>query len=100
MRRSPDQVDLLVLGTVNASLKRRISADDLSRCLRSADPEPWLVHVAAYFGEVSPDLVLEFAHKHGVDREHLARAYSSTKSRTGMVNAELEARLDTLAHAS
>ncbi|MGJ3265000.1 MAG: hypothetical protein ACFE0R_17375 [Salinarimonas sp.] len=95
-----DRIDLLVLGTVNASLKRQISADELSRCLRSADPEPWLVHVATFFGEVSPGLVVDFARAHDVDRRRLSRAYAATKARTGIVNAELEARLDTLAHAS
>ncbi|GGK31609.1 hypothetical protein GCM10011322_17710 [Salinarimonas ramus] len=89
-----------MLGTVNAPLKRQISASDLSRCLVSADPDPWLVHVAAYFNELSTDLILEFAHVHDVDGAQLERAYAATRSRTGMVNPELEARFDAMAHSS
>lgn len=100
MSSSLERTDLLVLGTVNAPLKRQIAPNDLVRCLSSGDPDPWLVHVAAFFTEVSPDLVVTFADEHGVDRRSLARTYFATKTKTGIVHEQLEARLGRLARAS
>ena len=99
MDEASDRVDLLVLGTVNAALKRRISAEALAHCLRSGDVEPWLVHVAAFFTEVSPNLVLAFARRHGVEQRHLERLYDRITDTTGLRNERLEAFLDALAHA-
>ncbi|WP_349371972.1 hypothetical protein [Salinarimonas sp.] len=95
-----ERTDLLVLGTVNAPLKRQMASTDLVQCLASEDPDPWLVHIAAFFTEVSPDLIVSFADGHGVDRRSLARTYFATKTRTGILHEQLEVRLGRLANPS
>ena len=86
-------VDELVLGTVNASYKREITASALEACLRSAELGDWPVHIASFFTEVSPNLVFSFAALHGISKSELARAYSTMKSKTGEFNPDLESEL-------
>jgi hypothetical protein len=92
-------VDKLVLATVNAPYKRDIAASTLAECLLKADAGDWLVHVATFFTDVSPALVLAFAASHGISRIELAKAYSATKAKTGEQNLDLEAVLEAMAVA-
>ena len=59
-------VDKLVLATVNAPFKRDISAATLRECIAQAKIDEWPVHVAAFFTDVSPSLILDYAAFHGV----------------------------------
>ena len=93
-------VDELVLATVNAPYKRRIDAATLRNCLARRDLDRWLVHVATFFTDVAPDLVFEFADRHGISRSTLAKAYWATKRKTGERNPGLEADLVTMASSA
>ena len=95
-----ERTDLLVLGTVNAPFKRQIGSDELARCVLTGNPDPWLVHVAAYFSDVSPDLILAFAEEHDIGPSRLARSYALVCARTGIRNPSLETRLVPVAHTS
>jgi len=92
--------DKLVLATVNAPYKRAIDARTLAGCLAKAEPGVWSVHLATFFTDVSPKLVLAFATAHGVSKSKLAEAYLVTKKRTGEKNSDLEAELVPLAAAA
>lgn len=86
-------VDSLVLSTTNAPYKRDITVATLAECIFAAEFGDWLVHVAAFFGDVSPDLVLRFASVHGISKSKLAEAYRAMKAKTGQQNPDLEAEL-------
>jgi hypothetical protein len=90
-------VDKLVLATVNAPYRRSISGQTLAECLAAARPNGWTVHVATFFTDVTPRLVLEFAEGHGLSRSDLAQAYFAIKRETGQQNPALEAELGSLA---
>jgi hypothetical protein len=90
-------VDKLVLATVNAPYRRKISGRTLAACLGRAEPADWAVHVATFFTDVSPRLIQAFAAAHGLSRSDLARAYLAMRSRTGERNPDLEAELGALA---
>lgn len=90
-------VDKLVLATINAPYKRDISASKLAECLLTADPGDWLVHVATFFTDVRPALVLAFAASHGISRSKLAEAYSAIRTGTGERNLDLETVLESMA---
>lgn len=90
-------VDQLVLATINAPYKRDISASRLAECLLKADAGGWLVHVATFFTDVRPALVLAFAASHGISRSKLAEAYSAIKTGTGERNVDLETVLEPMA---
>ncbi len=94
------EVDELVLAAVNAPYKRTIGAATLAGRLAKAEPGKWPVHVATFFTDVSPDLVLAFAAAHGLSKSQLARAYLATRRRTGERNGELEAELGSVAAAA
>jgi hypothetical protein len=93
-------VDKLVLTTVNAPCKRDISAAALVECLATAELGSWPVHVAAFFTDVSTELILRFAQTHDVSESALAQAYFAMKSVTGESNPALEAKLGALAPAA
>jgi hypothetical protein len=86
-------VDKLVLATVNAPYKRNIDVATLQACLLKLKLDQWLVHVATFFTDVAPELVFEFAERHGISRTKLAKAYLAMKRRTGEQNPVLEADL-------
>lgn len=90
-------VDKLVLATVNAPYKRAITAATLRDCLVKAKLDHWSVHVASFFTDVAPDLVLRFASNHGISKSKLAEAYFAMKAKTGERNPELGAELVRLA---
>ena len=80
---SKREVEELVLGTTNAPYKRAITATELTRGLVSGKSEPWTVHVATFFTEVKPELILKFAEMHGISRRVLASTYRAMKATTG-----------------
>jgi len=88
-----DRIDSIVLGTVNAPFRRSIDAATLSECLRTRVPGEWIVQVAAFFTDVRPELVLEFAKRHGIETADLARTYRVVSDVSGERNPELEKRL-------
>jgi hypothetical protein len=90
-------VDKLVLATVNAPFKRDISAAALQECIAQAEISKWPVHVATFFTDVSPRLVLSFAAGHGISKSKLAEAYVVVKTKTGERNPDLESELVPLA---
>lgn len=89
--------DRLVLTTVNAPYKRDIDAATLEDRLMTARVDDWAVHVATFFTDVAPDLVLGFADRHGISKPKLAEAYLTMKAKTGERNPTLEAVLAPLA---
>lgn len=97
----PDQeVDQLVLSTTNAPYKKVISATQLAKHLASSKVGAWHVHVATFFTDVRPELILKFAAKHGVSNSDLATTYRAVKAATGEANPRLEAALEQLAPAA
>lgn len=90
-------IDRLVLGTTNAPYRRTIEAADLVARLTSRDWQNWIAHVATFFTEVRPELVLEFARLHAIPIQDLAASYRSMKSATGESNPALERALERLA---
>ncbi len=93
-------VDKLVLATVNAPYKRSIDAVTLRDCLAKLDLNPWLVHIATFFTDVAPELVLKFSDQHGIGRSKLAKAYLAMKQKTGERNPVLETDLVLMASSS
>jgi hypothetical protein len=93
-------LDGLVLGTTNAPYRRSIGASEMVACLTSGESGPWLVHVATFFTEVRPELVLGFAERHGISMAELASAYQAMKAATGEANSDLETALVQLAPAA
>ena len=84
------RTDRLVLGTVNASLRREIDADTLAALLRSASTTTHLPWLAVFFSEVSATLVMEFAVHHGIGHEELGLAYQKVREATQETNRALE----------
>jgi excisionase family DNA binding protein len=99
-RISKREVDELVLGTTNAPYKRSITAAQLSSRLASGKSEPWKVHVATFFTDVKPELILKFAEIHDISKLVLASTYRRMKAETGEANPALEAVLGQLASAA
>ena len=93
LRPDASAVDKIVLATVNAPYKRSIDAATLQHSLAKLDLDHWLVHVATFFTDVTPELVFEFADQHGISRLALAKAYQAMKRRTGERNPNLETDL-------
>jgi hypothetical protein len=94
---SVHEVDELVLGTTNAPYRRSISASELANALMSGRNGRWAVHVATFFTDVRPKLVLRFAALHRIPPRKLASAYSEMKDATGEANPALENLLEQLA---
>ncbi|MDP4025081.1 hypothetical protein Q8W71_20845 [Methylobacterium sp. NEAU 140] len=84
--------DALVLATVNAPFKRAITPEALVTSLRDRRGT-WRVHVNAFFNDVRPELVLDFAEAHGVSRASLKTAYQANAAFSGARNPMLEAAL-------
>lgn len=85
--------DRLVLSTVNAPYRRRIDAKTLVQCLRSGNFATWTVHVATFFVDVRPELVVRFAERHAINLETMARTYRSVRDETGERSPRLEDEL-------
>jgi hypothetical protein len=88
-----DRIDNLVLGTVNAPWKTAISAEDLAHLVDAGQVDEHLLHLASFFGEVRPELILAFAEAHGISRLALRRTYNLVRVRTGEENNALTALL-------
>jgi hypothetical protein len=68
-------VPALVLATVNAPYSEKLDAEGLAHCLldhAAAKAKPG--HMSSFFGEVSPDLQIEFAKQFGIDPAALMAA--------------------------
>lgn len=94
------KVDRLVLGTVNASFRETLDAETLAESVKKADVETWMSHVATFFTEVKPHLILAFAEAHGIAINALIQTYSKIKALTGESNKALDAELSGLEIAS
>src|SRR5947209_8396806 len=94
---SAREIDDLVLGTTNAPYRRSIRAKELAEALASGLSGRWRVHIASFFTDVRPELVLRFAELHGIPRSRLASTYAEVKQATGEANPFLESLLDQLA---
>lgn len=84
------KVDGLVMGTVNAPWKRTLTADQLALAVAQSQTSQYLTHLATFFGEVSPKLVLTFAAGHHISPEVLSATYERVKHLTGEANTSLE----------
>lgn len=98
-RREGD-VDKLVLGTTNAPYRTAVSADELAKRLASGKGGPWKVHVATFFTDVRPELILKFAKLHGISPRTLASRYRAIKASTGEANPALETAFEQLARSA
>lgn len=85
--------DRLVLSTVNAPYRRRIDAETLAGCLRSGRLGDWTAHVATFFVDVRPELVISFAERHGISHPRIAETYRAVRASTGERSPALEAEL-------
>jgi hypothetical protein len=94
------EIDELVLGTTNAPYRRSIRAKELVHALTSGESGTWTVHVATFFTDVRPELVLRFAKLHGIPARKLISAYGEIKQDTGEANPALENLLEQLAPAA
>ena len=94
---SVGEIDDLVLGTTNAPYRRSIRAKELVDALTSGESGTWTVHVATFFTDVRPELVLRFAKLHGIPTRRLTSAYGEIKQATGEANPALENLLGQLA---
>ena len=86
-------IDGLVLVTVNAPWKETLDAEQLARAVAGSRTGAHLSHLASFFGEVSLRLVLTFADQHGISRQDLSATYEAVKRLTGERNLALEAAL-------
>jgi hypothetical protein len=91
------EIDDLVLGTTNAPYRRSIRAKELVDALMSGESGRWRVHVATFFTDVRPELVLRFAELHDIPKHKLASTYDEVKAATGEANPALENLLEQLA---
>lgn len=94
------EIDDLVLGTTNAPYRRSIRRKDLVDALTSGESGQWTVHVATFFTDVRPELVLRFAELHHISKRRLASTYGEMKAATGEANPALEKLLEQLAPAT
>ena len=95
--KSVHEIDDLVLGTTNAPYRRSIRAKELVDALMSGESDRWTVHVATFFTDVRPELVMRFAELHGIPTRELASTYDEVKAATGEANPALENLLERLA---
>jgi len=93
-------VDKLVLATVNAPYSRNISSAILEECLAKVKIAGWPAHLASFFTELKPELVLSFASEHGVSESNLTASYEAVKDFSGESNPGLEEQLVLLASAA
>jgi hypothetical protein len=73
-----------VLTTVNAPYSRHLNAAELAHCLvdeAAAKTVPG--HMSSFFGEVQPDLQVEFAAQHDISHAQLAAAAKAFQKYSG-----------------
>jgi hypothetical protein len=93
-------IDNLVLGTVNAPWKRTLNARTLASLVRRGDVDAWLPHVATFFTEVRPHLIIGFAQAHRIPRHSLVESYEKVRRATGESNEQLEQAFEGLGTAA
>jgi hypothetical protein len=93
-------IDALVVATVNAPYKRSITAETLAACIVKSELAGWTAHIANFFTDVDPEVILAFAEIHGISTSQLAHIYQVVKSTTGECNPDLESALASLAPAA
>jgi hypothetical protein len=74
----------LILATVNAPYSTKLSAQELAHCLldhAAARDVPG--HMSSFFGDVKPELQLEFANLFGITHSQLAVAAKTFSSYSG-----------------
>lgn len=87
--------DALVLATVNAPFRRVLTAEQLAAAIRSPKGSEWIVHLATPYTDVRPQLVVEFAQRHGSDRAALAASYVAVRTATGERSDVFEREIET-----
>ena len=74
----------LVLTTVNAPYSKKLTAKEIAHCLldhAAAKAVPG--HMSSFFGEVKPELQLEFAHLCGISDAQVAAAAKAFSQYSG-----------------
>ena len=74
----------LVLATVNAPYSRQLDAHELAHCIvdeAAAKAAPG--HMSAFFGEVDPELQVDFAIQFGITEQDLASAAKAFSNYSG-----------------
>jgi hypothetical protein len=77
-------VPALVLATVNAPYSKKLDAQELAHCL--LDPpaaQAACGPMSSFFGEVTPELQIAFAHLHGITNGQLVAAAKSFAAYSG-----------------
>lgn len=90
-------IDKIVLGTTNAPYRTAVSATELAKLLASGKGGRRDVHLATFFTDVRPELILKFAEVHGISPRTLASSYRAIKATTGEENPALENAFEQLA---
>lgn len=77
-------ISALVLAIVNAPYSRKLNAQELAHCLldeAAAKAVPG--HMSSFFGEVKPELQMEFAHQCNVSGAELVAAAKAFAAYSG-----------------
>jgi len=91
-----ENINNIVLGTVNKSWKQSIDTETLTDAIKKVDVNNWLIHLSAFFTEVNEELILTFANTNNIKHHELFYAYIKVKTLTGESNQHLENILGTL----
>jgi hypothetical protein len=74
----------LVLSTVNAPYRRRLSARELADCLLDESAARTVPgHMSSFFGEVAPALQADFAGEFGITKDRLAASAKAFAAYSG-----------------
>jgi hypothetical protein len=72
---TPEAVQALVLGTVNAPYSKQLDAQELASCLLDhAKAKTVPGHMSSFFGEVKPALQIDFAGQFNITKAQLVTA--------------------------
>lgn len=94
-------VDLLVLGTVNASWRRAIDGPSLLACLRGeADAAVWQEHLRTFFEEVPREAMLRLMIAHRLPADRMLALYRTLFDRDERGHDGIEGWLTDLADAA
>ncbi|MBB4257850.1 MULTISPECIES: hypothetical protein [unclassified Bradyrhizobium] len=68
-------IPVLVMATVNAPYRKRLSVQELVHCLLDhSSAKAACGPMSSFFGDVHPDLQVAFAEMHGISHEQLVAA--------------------------
>lgn len=93
-------IDLLVLNSVNASLRNRVDALTLASCLTEGPEDAWAEHVRAFFEEVPREAQYRFLLAHRLDARRVLETYHRLFSRQERSHGDLDGWLSELAGAA